>query len=191
MDSNTVISLCEDWVKKDHKYSEHMIRTGYWIKQLDHNASPEMIVAGITHDIERAFTEGRKPEGSLEEGPEVKFVDPVYSLWHGRRSAELAGKYLKQNGVDDKFITEVKRLIVSHEVGGDQIQNLIKDADSISFLENNIDNFLDRIPAQLTSTQVREKFNYMYNRISSVKAKKLAKSFYQKALRELTSAYPL
>jgi hypothetical protein len=185
MDSGKIINLCSEWVEKNYKNSVHLIRTGYWVKQLDNKASPELIVACITHDIERAFPENRQTVGSPEDGPGVKWDDPVYNLWHGKRSAEYVGNFLEKNGATEKFIKEVKRLVISHEIGGDYHQNLVKDADCISFLENNAGLFIGRIPEKYSALQVKEKFDYMYNRISLPKAKKLARPFYQKALQAL------
>jgi hypothetical protein len=90
-----------------------------------------------------------------------------------------------KKGMDKKFIAKVKKLIVVHETGGTYDENLIKDADSISFLEVNSPMFINWIPKRLTAEQVREKFNYMFNRITLPKAKDLAKPFYESSLKKL------
>ena len=77
---------------------------------------------------------------------------------------------------------KVKRLVGRHEVGGDDDQNLLKDADSLSFLENNIDYFLDTKIVQVGLESVRKKFEWMYQRITSPKAGKLAEPFYRRAM---------
>lgn len=180
--NNQLFENARDWVNQTHPHPEHLIRTGYWVQQLDPTASDELIVACITHDIERAFTEGRVPEGSSEEGSGIIWDDEVYNLWHGRRSADFVAQWLKTQGVSDDFIKKVWRLIEVHEIGGNYEENLIKDADSISFLEINAPLFKSKIPEKFTKEQVIDKFDYMYNRISGEKAKELAKPFYQKAV---------
>jgi hypothetical protein len=42
------------------------------------------------------------------------------------------------------MIERVMMLVSKHEVGGNDDQNLLKDADAISFLENQIDVFLTK-----------------------------------------------
>ena len=76
-------------------------------------------------------------------------------------------------------------LVAKHEVGGDPDQNMLMDADSISFFENQIPQFLTRILKETSKQAVKEKFEWMYNRISSDEAKKIAKPLYQKALKKL------
>jgi hypothetical protein len=43
-------------------------------------------------------------------------------------------KFLAEKGAEPEFIK-------NHEVGGDKRSNLVKDADSISFLENLVQNY--------------------------------------------------
>lgn len=61
----------------------------------------------------------------------------------------------------------------------------MKDADSLSFLEVNVDMFLSWIPEKFSKEEVREKFDYMFDRIGGKKAKKLAEPLYKIALEKL------
>lgn len=180
-----IIQEAESWISEIHYNADHLLRTAYWVKMLEPHASEELILACITHDVERAFPERRIPQGSDEEGANIKWDDEVYNLWHGRRSAGFVEQFLKSKGVPQTFIDKVKDIIEFHEMGGDEEQNLIQAADSISFLEINGPRFIKNIPKKYTKEQVKDKFDYMFFRMQIPKAKDMAKPFYEKALRDL------
>jgi hypothetical protein len=176
-----VIKEIEKWVSDISSSAEHLMRTGYWVSMLDSNVTDELYIACITHDIERAF-----PEGRVCPYDETNWSSEEYNLWHGRRSAEIVLKKMLELGVNDGEIMEVTRLIVTHEIGGDDEQNKIKDADSLSFLEIQVKKFLKKVEAgELTKENVRVKFDWMYERISSSEAKEYAKPLYEKAISKL------
>lgn len=56
-----LLKLVEDWVKENYRGADHLLRTGYWLKRLNHRADQASMIAAISHDIERAFEEGRTP----------------------------------------------------------------------------------------------------------------------------------
>lgn len=181
-----IVKAVRNWVRKNYQTDKHLLRAEYWLKKLKPEADEAMVVAVISHDIERAFLKNRKPR------PNLKWDDKKRNIYHGKRSAAFVGNFLKKLGVKTRFISKVGRLITYHELGGDEERNLIKDADSLSFFENNISFFLLRTKEvdkytnkKLSKDDLKEKFDYMYKRISSEKAKKLAKPFYLKALEEL------
>ncbi|MBP9815688.1 DUF4202 family protein [Candidatus Woesebacteria bacterium] len=180
-----LIKEAEEWISSIHYNADHLLRTGYWVTQLDPDASEELIVACVTHDVERTFSDGRVPQGSDEEGENIIWDDEVYNLWHGKRSAEFVRKFLESKKASEDFIQKVEHIIERHEMGGDPEQNLIQAADSISFLEINAARFIKNIPKKYTKDQVKEKFDYMYNRIQIPKGKELAEPFYRKALQDL------
>jgi len=170
------------WVEDNYFNADHLVRSAYWVKELDPKADEAVIIAALTHDMERAFP-----------GPdEVKFLtgyadDEYIELYkkHSLRSAKIVGNFLKEKGVKSDLIKKVKNLIKQHEIGGTYEQNLVKDADSISFLEINVPTFISFIPEKWTKEEVRKKFEWMFNRISLPKAKQLAKPFYEKAIAKL------
>ena len=161
----------------------HYKRTVYWVKQLRPNADEALLIAAICHDIERAFRD-EKTKSDIKE-TKKSFMDKDKLTRHQEKGAEIAGKYLIKLGADKHLIERVKHLISKHEVGGDKDQNLLKDADSVSFFENNVDYFVTK-QAQLRGKEnVREKFQWMYQRISSPKAKAIVKGWYEEALEKL------
>jgi len=103
---------------------------------------------------------------------------------HQEKGAHILGEFLQKNGATNELINNVIHLISKHEVGGDKNQNLLKDADSISFLENNADIFLSRFD-RLGYANIKEKFDWMYERISDLKAKEIARPMYNKIIEQL------
>lgn len=75
-------------------------------------------------------------------------------------------------------------LVSKHEEGGNADQNLLKDADSISFFENNVPIFLN-IAKKIGKEKVKQKFDWMYNRITSKKAKQISEKWYKEAIKDL------
>ncbi len=161
----------------------HFDRTVYWLTQLRPDADEALLIAGIAHDIERAF---RPAERDFEKTSK-SFKGEEHLDYHQREGARLTADYLMKIGADEKLIARVKHLIVRHEVGGDDDQNLLMDADSISFVENNAQIFLRKITV-FGPEKIKEKFDWMYHRISSEKARTLAKPFYEKMIHELEVA---
>jgi len=176
-----IVKDTERWVKSIYFNADHLIRTKYWLKKLNPKADSASLIAAVSHDIERAFDEGRKPP-SKEMGD---WDDPVFNQWHSRRSAEFVEDFLKKKNADPELIKKVSRLISHHEEGGWKEADLLRDTDSISFLEINVQFFISRIPDNLSKKGVKEKFDYMFRRIGNKKAREIARSFYKKAIRDL------
>lgn len=160
----------------------HLKRTAYWVRQLKPEADEALLIAAVVHDIERAFP--NEDKCSLDEFKEG-FEDPDYLRPHEKRSAEIAAEFLKAQGADESLVEQVKDLILHHELGGTEDQNILKDADSISFFENVADYFIEKRVSKLGKDVIRDKFNWMYSRITSEKAKETAGPMYENALREL------
>jgi len=185
-----LIEKVQKWVEEIYSNANHLVRTGYWVKRLYPEAKDSLIIASITHDIERAFKDGRNPPSPEMNG--AKWDDPVYNRWHSERSAVFVKNFLKKEGANSKLIDDVAKLISVHEEGGWKEADLLRDSDSISFLEINAPYFISKIGKDLSSHrqnlsrgEVREKFDYMFNRIGSKKAKQFATPFYEKAIEEL------
>ncbi|MBW2963519.1 HD domain-containing protein [Candidatus Woesearchaeota archaeon] len=160
---------------------KHFLRTAHWIKELKTNADEALLIAAVAHDIERGFRGDdmfymKKSKGFTSE----EFLRP-----HQERGAEIISNFLKEQGADEKLIKRVKHLVSKHEEGGDNDQNLLKDADSISFFENNVNTFLNKKVKEVGKEKVKSKFDYMFDRITSDKAKEICRKWYEKALKNL------
>ena len=173
--------LTKAWVEKTYFNANHLIRTAYWVNYLNPKPSEALLIAALTHDIERAFKEGSKPFFSKK----GKWDDKASNQWHSERSAKFVKEFLEKEKANPCLINQTVRLISHHEEGGWGEADLLRDADSISFLEVNVPFFISRIPGELSKKEVEEKFNYMFARIGSKKAIEIAKPLYKKAMADL------
>jgi hypothetical protein len=165
-----------------NKQIKHFERTVYWLKQLKPDADEALLISAIAHDIERAF----RKEEMYEKIKNIGFTKIEFFRPHEERGAEIMAEFLEKEGAGKELIERVKMLISRHEEGGNDDQNLLKDADSISFFENNVPSFLKRVEKE-GKEKIKDKFDWMYNRITSDKAKQIAKQWYENAINELES----
>jgi hypothetical protein len=179
-----LFSQTREFVKKSYNGNEaqmkHFNRTVYWLQYLKPDADEALLIAAIGHDIERAF----RSDALIFENHKGSFRDAKWLEFHSNEGAKILEAFLIKQKADSNLINRVKHLVSKHETGGDEDQNLLKDADSLSFLENNAAIFLSKID-KLGFDRVKEKFAWMYERISSSKAKEIAKPFYEKMMNDL------
>lgn len=162
---------------------KHFLRTAHWVKVLKPDADEALLISAIAHDIERGFRNHSSYDHIKKS--DKGFRSNEHLNHHQNEGARIIGEYLQQIGADKKMIERVKMLVSKHELGGNDDQNLLKDADSVSFFENNVDHFVKKKVGETSKDKVKDKFDWMFNRISSKKAKKFAEPFYQKAKKEL------
>jgi len=163
---------------------KHFVQTVHWLKVLSPEADEALLVAAIAHDIERAF----RQKDVLEKKTSVGFTSVEFYRPHEERGAEIITDFLKHQNVDDGFIERVNMLVSRHEEGGNDDQNLLKDADSVSFFETNVSLFLDKKSLEIGKEKVKAKFDWMFNRITSEKAKQIAQPIYEKAISDLNTS---
>ncbi|MDR3642698.1 MAG: DUF4202 family protein [Candidatus Doudnabacteria bacterium] len=162
---------------------KHFERTVYWLKQLRPEADEALCIAAFAHDTERAFRESSShpAAGSSPKG----FRDEEFLTYHQNKGAEIIADFLKQQNAPQEMTDRVQMLISKHEVGGNEDQNLLKDADSVSYFENQMNHFLTEKVAAVGKEKVREKFQWMFDRITSGKAKDLARPMFEDAITKL------
>jgi len=176
-----LIKKLENFIREKNVEAEHMLRTGFWLKEIYPEAGEAFYIAAICHDIERIFPL-RDGEVKPPKTGNDKF-DQKYLAWHGKRSAEFAEKLLRENGFEnEREIVRIKTLISEHSLGGTAERDLLRDADSISLLENNALKF---IREGKDKKELKEKFDSEFARLSSEKACNLAKPFYVAAIEAL------
>lgn len=142
-------------VPTDPSHSEN---TRKWLLKLKPKVSLELEIAALAHDIER----GRKSEYL-----DFETYDD-YKRYHSQRSAKITSEVMRECNFNEKSIKKVKEIILLHETGGTEDADLLKDADSISFFDNNIEYYYKSRGEEKT----RFKINYMFDRCS-VKAKEI------------------
>jgi len=130
----------------------HSENTRKWVMKLKPDASNELQIAALTHDIER---------GKRIEKPNFENYRD-YKNWHSKRSARIITEVMKKHGIDENSIKKVKNLVLNHEVGGNEDQNILRHADSLSFFENNIEYYYSSRGEDRTRLKIR----YMYDRCS-------------------------
>jgi hypothetical protein len=180
-----LLEASRSWVKEHYgHHATHLLKAEEWLRRIDSNATEAMLLATVTHDMERAFPGPDSPKQNPELGPD----DPIYNREHSERSARIVGEFLRTQHAPEALITEVANLIRVHEMGGWEEADWVQAADSLSFLEVNIDFFLDRIDApndNWNAKSVRAKFDWMYNRIKPQEARELALPLYESAIQKL------
>ena len=144
---------------------KHYERTVFWVKKLKPDADEALLIAAYSHDIERWF----RP-----------FLKPNDIKGHQRKSAKIVSEFLSKIAADKEMVQKVYYLISHHEEGGSHEANILKDADSISFFENNL-----ALHAKLSPKTLRKKIEWMYRRITSPEAKKICKPLYERAIKSL------
>lgn len=161
----------------------HLERTVYWLTYLQPNANEALRIAAISHDIERAFRDDKNYINI--KNAKAGFTSEEHLAYHQTKGAEIMAKFLQEQNAPQELIDQVYMLISKHEVGGNEEQNLLKDADSISYFENQIDFFLTKKVPEVGKEKVRNKFQWMFDRITSERAKELAKPMFEEAMRKL------
>lgn len=159
----------------NHTHIKHFERTLFWVLQFKPDADEALQIAAYCHDIERAL---RKP-GITSKG----YLDKEFLKYHQEKGAEIMYEWLRENGAEEAMATRVRHLISKHEEGGDQDQTLLKDCDSLSFFETNAARFAKKKVLVDGEGKVREKLDWMYERISSPEVKQQAKPLYEESLR--------
>jgi len=161
----------------------HLVRTVDWLLKLKPQADEALLIAGVTHDIERAFREDAVYEKMFLS--ENAFRDEAFLDYHQQRSAVITGNFLKSTTCSAELRTKVEHLVAHHETGGDPESNLLKDADSLSFFQTNVDLFVTVKVKESSLEKVKSKFEWMFERISGIDAREHCRPLYEAALRKL------
>jgi len=179
---NKVEKLIINAYGKNHHAIPHLQRTAYWLGKLKPDADEAFLIAALAHDVQRALD---APKGEKPPKPKGGFLDKDIMKHHQERGGELMEEFLMKEGAAPEFAERVRHLISRHELGGDPDQDLLKDMDSLSFLENNIEFFLSNIETAADKEKVREKFTWMFERISSDEVQTRAEPFFKTAIEKL------
>lgn len=157
------------------KENMHLTRTLFWIKELKPDAGETLLIAAVSHDIERAFNPQAKEKQTFNTEEEIKL--------HQTEGGRIMFDFLTDNGYDAASAGRVRELIAQHEVGGDEEQDLLMDADSISWLEVSAPKHIGK--KLFPQEELERKVASMFGRISSSRARELARPFYKEAMEML------
>ena len=171
--------LALDWICT-YREAEHLRRTGDWLLALDPGASEPIVIAALTHDMERAVPGGVAPDKSR-----MRWDDPAYNAAHCARSAEIVGRWLADQGASGRFVQGVRQPIIEHEFGGSPEGDLIQAADSISFLETNRPLIITWVETgECSPGQARAKLQWMCDRVRLDRGKATARAQLEEAMAE-------
>ncbi len=160
---------------------KHFDRTVYWTKKIKPDADEPILIAAYAHDISRAFNE----ELTIEKSKNRDLTDSRILRKHQDESARIVVDFLRKENYDENLIKRIDNMVRHHEEGGDEESDLIKDVDTLSFLEVNAPRLIKTLVKVLGKEKIRRKIDYMYNRISSAKAKSFAEPYHEKAIKLL------
>jgi len=163
---------------KDGKELPHAEGILEWVLKLKPDADEVMRISAFAHDIERCVNPNKINKDQM-----IKEDFPSYLIAkreHARIGAEVVEKILRKYEVDEVEIKRVKYLIENHEVGGDEDANIVRDADSLSYLTDNFGWYLTKHGPE----RARVKLDYMFDRMSE-NGKRLGLPIYQKNLNKL------
>jgi len=175
-----LIEAARAWVIDRYPYNRHhLLKALEWLDRVAPDSPEAVRLATLTHDMERAFP-----------GPDQPVIktlsDPEYERVHSLRSARIVGAWLREQHAKEALVEHVEALIVAHEFGGWPEADLVQAADSLSFLETNIDLFLGFVRSgKHPAHEVRKKFNAMFSRIQVPRLKVLAQPLVDRALERL------
>jgi hypothetical protein len=176
MKESPLIEAARQWVIDNYPYnSYHLLNSLEWLDKLAPGSPEAVRLATLTHDMERAFPGPDQPVSR-------SLVDDEYHAAHSARSSRIVGDWMLAQGASRELTAEVRKLVNVHEDGGWPEANLVQAADSVSFLDCNIDLFLGMVRSgRWTAREVRIKFDYSYHRIQAPRAKEIALPMLERA----------
>jgi hypothetical protein len=177
---NALVERAKVWVVAVHPHARHLHRTLDWLLVLQPGASEALQLAAVLHDIERAFEPDDVPPDSTDP------ASSTYTAWHQERSARVSADWLEEQQAPPEIVDEVRRLVRVHEDGGDPDADLLQAADSIAFLEIQVDLFLGMVrDGRLSRAAAERKFRWMCDRVRVPRARQIAAPALASALARL------
>ena len=162
-----------------YRHARHLVRTRDWALRLSPDGPEALVLAALTHDIERHFPGGPRYDPAAQPPDDFE-----YRWQHSMRSAQFVHAWLYETtGATDGLVAEVETLILLHEFGGDETANVLQAADSISSLETSAEFVAGWVRDGVCSAErAKEQHRWMYDRIRIPDAQELARPFYAQAL---------
>ena len=152
----------ESKVPEDPVHSKNTLE---WILHLKPDADIALQIAALGHDIERAIEAKKVRRKDFESYNEFKRS-------HAVNSAKILKNIMLDCDVSKNLVEDVYSLVIHHEVGGDDRSNILRNADSLSFLEVNLPYYFTRNSIDET----RKRILWSYQRLSD-NSKRIATNF--------------
>ncbi len=145
----------------------HSLNTLEWVLELQPDADDALRIAALGHDIERS-DEKRKVRAEGYDTYE-RFKEA-----HAINSAEILSEIMEEMGFAPEFTADVARLTAHHESGGDDREDLLKNADTLSFFQVCLPLYFDRHGAVIT----RKRLVWGYRKLPPELRKRVASMEY-------------
>lgn len=160
---------------------EHLTRAADWMLTIAPDAPEYLVLAALTHDLERSVPGGPALDMSTDPWDSVE-----YNEAHCGRSADLVPGILAEHGASSETGEAVRQPIREHEFGGGPEGDLMQAADSLSFLETN-GKLCSRwvLQGACDYEKSREKLRWMRDRIRLEKAWSMAAVLHDLAVGEM------
>jgi len=101
------------------------------------HADEALQLAALGHDVERAIESQRVKKNRFRSFDEFKAA-------HATNSSRVLQSMLEECRVEKGVIEEVCRLVRLHETGGDERSDILRNADSLSYFQDNIPFYFSR-----------------------------------------------
>jgi hypothetical protein len=182
MVESPLVSAARAWVTDNYPYNRHhLLRSLDWLDQIAPESAEAVRIATLTHDMERAFPGDDSP-------PMTTLDDLDYIKRHSERSARIVSSWLRTQRAPAALIQQVESLILAHEFGGSLDADMVQAADSLSFLETNVELFLGFVrEGRFSGGDVRGKFQHTFDRIRVSHARTLAHPMLEAAFARLAA----
>jgi hypothetical protein len=129
----------------------HSIDTLEWLLEIEPHADMALRIAAVGHDIDSSI-------GGLRIY-RTDFVSyELYRQAHMRRSSAIVKALMEIRGFDVDLVEDVFSLVRNHEYGGSEREDLLKDADSLSYFRSNLPFFFEKFGYD--KTRARCKWEY-------------------------------
>lgn len=115
----------------------HAENTLAWLIHLKPDADEALRLAALGHDIERAIQTRRARKDRFSTFQEYKQA-------HAENSARIIRSILEECGMGKRLTERICRFVRLHETGGDESSNILRNADSLSYFQNNLPLYFDR-----------------------------------------------
>ncbi len=115
----------------------HSVNTLEWVLRLHPDADDALQIAALGHDIERACEDRRVSAKGYDTFEQFKEA-------HALTSAQVIAEIMEDYGMEQAFTDDVARLVAHHESGGNEREEVLKNADTLSFFQVCLPLYFDR-----------------------------------------------
>jgi len=166
-------------LKNNSEEDKHAKDTLKWLLILDKNADQIQQICALGHDIERGITPWKTKDFNFTEEEKKKFRDE-----HSKRSANIITAILKKENFNSEDIQRAENIILKHEFGGNEQENLMRDSDSLANFE-----WCDDAYGVENIENLKKTFGGMYKRMSPERRKFIKTiTFKNKEIKELQNS---